>query len=132
MPDNWCPLRGHPALALLLDLAVLGQLGKHAIQVIRGDPHLLAHFRDGDPGLGLYQRQGLGGTRSTSARPAAPAPVRAPRSGTTTTGGPTGRGGRGTIAAATHFLDHRFELVVLIDERLELAQSSGDLPTDIV
>ena len=78
---------GDPALTVALDLAFLLQLGQHAIEVIRFDPHLLGDLRDRDPGRALHELERLVGARGAAA-----AATRTPR--------PTGGGGRRRSAGA--------------------------------
>jgi hypothetical protein len=44
---------GLPALAVLFDFSVLGELGKNAVEVVGSNSHLFGHLGDGDSGLAL-------------------------------------------------------------------------------
>jgi hypothetical protein len=44
---------GLPALAVLFDLSVLGELGQNPVEVVGSNTHLLGHLGNGDARLGL-------------------------------------------------------------------------------
>src|SRR4051812_18481518 len=86
-----------PATPRLRDLAVLGEAGHDAVEVVLLDPHRLGELGDGDPGAGLHQVERLVRARAAAARAAAAAGAgalgatgaRAPRRGGGGCGGAT-------------------------------------------
>src|ERR1700754_131744 len=98
-----------PTAAGLDDLALFGETGKHAVQVVLLDPHGLRHLGDGDAGTVAHQVKCLIGACATAAR--TPAASAAAAAGGATGGSATGtarglggrcggaRGGRAAAAA---------------------------------
>src|SRR4051812_33840526 len=86
-----------PTAAGLDDLAVFGEAGQHAVQVVLLDPHRLRHLGDGDARTVADQVKCLIGARPGAARPpAAAAAATGGTAGSSTTGATArGRGGRG-------------------------------------
>src|SRR3954464_1880368 len=130
-----------PTAAGLDDLALFGEAGQHAVQVVLLNPHGLRHLGDGDAGTVAHQVKCLVGAGSGAARtPATPAAATGLRAtgGSATRGTLRGRcrrrgGGGGAGAAATAPAEARerlvgsLQLTVLIHERLELLQPRLDL-----
>src|SRR3954471_24056506 len=85
-----------PTAAGLDDLAVFGEAGQHAVQVVLLDPHGLRHLGDGDAGTVADQVKCLIGARPGAARtPAAAAAATGSTAGGSAAGATArGRGGR--------------------------------------
>src|SRR3954451_9040419 len=97
------PLRlgpGMPATPALRHLALLGEAGHHAVEVVLLDPHRVGELGDGDPGAGLDEVERLVGAGAAAARAAAATAARALRAG----GARTARSGRrrGGVAVGAH------------------------------
>src|SRR3954453_5250860 len=121
-----------PAAAGLGHLALLGEAGHDAVEVVLLDAHRLREFRDGDAGALAHEIQRLGGAGAAALGPAATARARPARA---SAGGPTlttrarggGRGRGGAVGNAVERLIRRLEQLVLVDVGLELVQPRLDL-----
>src|SRR6188472_106500 len=102
---------GLPALAVLCDFSLLGELGQNPVEVVGSNTHLLGHLGNGDARLGLNQGQCLSRAGAAPARTPATAPA-GPAPGARASGATTGR--TRSTSPTGQLPEHRFELVIFI------------------
>src|SRR3954452_15568735 len=117
-----------PATPGFRDLALLGEAGHDAVEVVLLDPHRLGELGDGDAGAGLHEVQRLVGAGAAAARAAAAAGARA--LGAAGARAPWRRGGRGGAAVASDAGERllgRLQALVLLHQRAQLLETLRDL-----
>ena len=121
-----------PAAAGLDDLALLGEAGHHAVEVVLLDPHRLGELGDGDARAGAHQLERLQrrGCREPLGRPRRAGAGAPTRSRARAARGAAARrraaAGVPPLTPAERALG-RLEPLVLLHERLELLQPRLDL-----
>ena len=122
---------GVPPATRLRHLALVGEAGHHAVEVVLLDAHRLGELGDGDARAGLHQLERLDGASARSLRAPAAAGAAALRAGLAgaARGGRGGRGSWARSADSGERLLGGLEAVVLVDQRSQLLQPRRDLLT---
>src|SRR5215213_292021 len=121
-------LAGVPATPGFRDLALLGEAGHDAVEVVLLDPHRVSELGNGDPGARLDEVERLVGAGAAAARAAAATAARALRAaGARTARSGRGRGGVAVRADAGQSLLGCLHPVVFLDERTQLLETLRDL-----